>query len=445
MQEKTPANALVGWNGAADTSERRMIMRRPEALRTIRFIAGNALLALLLVAFFAASVWAQDAGWPKTLSNASGKLVCYQPQVDDWKNYQTLDVRLAFAFTPTGGKQQVGVITAQMQTSVNFDTHTVFLSNPQVTGVTFPSLSPDKSEPLGAQVRTFLNPAATMTISLDRLVATVKKDKTPPATADLSNTPPEIFVSIKPAILLLVNGSPSMANIANSNLQFVVNANWPVFQAQGGGPYYLFNGKGWMTATSFDGTFTATTQLPPGMSAVPANSNFASLKQFIPPPPGSAATSPVVYYSATPAEIIVFSGLPQWTPIAGTQLSYASNTGSPVFKYGPTGAFYFLTSGRWFTSSGVMGPWTFATYNLPPDFKQIPPGSPMGSVLASVPGTAEAEDAVLIAQIPTTVTVNPQQAAAEVKVSYVGTPQFLPITGTTMSYATNTPNKVIQV
>ena len=65
--------------------------------------------------------------------------------------------------------------------------------------------------------------------------------------------------------------------------------------------------------------------------------------------------------------------------------------------------------------------------------------------MASVPGTPEAEDAVLIAQIPTTVTVNAAQAAAEVKVSYVGQPQFQPIEGTSMQYAVNTPNKVIQV
>ena len=37
------------------------------------------------------------------------------------------------------------------------------------------------------------------------------------------------------------------------------------------------------------------------------------------------------------------------------------------------------------------------------------------------------------------------QAANEVKVSYVGQPQFQPIKGTTMLYAVNTPNKVIQV
>jgi hypothetical protein len=401
--------------------------------------------ALLMVALtFLVVASAQDPGWPRQIAKPTGKLVFYQPQVDDWNNYQTLNARLAFTFTPTGGKTQVGVMTVQMQTSVNMDTHTVLLSNPQITSVTFPSLDPATSSQMDSLVRTYLNPSATMNISLDRLVASVKKSKAPPTT-ELNNEPPTIFVSMRPAILLLVNGTPVMGNIANSSVKFVVNANWPVFLDASGAHYYLFDGKGWMTATSLDGTWTATSQLPGGMSQVPANSNFASLKAFIPPPPGSSPSSPVVYFSATPAEIIVFGGPPQWTAIPGTQLSYGANTGSPVFKYAPTGAFYFLTSGRWFTATRPMGPWTFATYTLPPDFARIPPNGPVGSILSSVPGTPEAEDAVLIAQIPTTVTVNPAKAASEVKVSYAGAPQFQPITGTSMSYASNTPNRVIQV
>jgi hypothetical protein len=64
--------------------------------------------------------------------------------------------------------------------------------------------------------------------------------------------------------------------------------------------------------------------------------------------------------------------------------------------------------------------------------------------LAFVPGTAEAEDAVLLAQVPTTVTIDAVKAVSEVKVSYVGAPQFSPIQGTSLYYATNTPNRVIQ-
>ncbi len=403
------------------------------------------LLLLLLMSLLVGAIWAQDPGWPRQITKPGGKVVLYQPQVDDWTNYQQVNARMAFTLTPTGGKSHVGVVTVQLQSAINMDAHTVFLSDPQITSIAFPSLDPATTTQMDQLMRTFLNPAATMTISLDRLVASVKKTKAPPV-APVKNDPPAIFISMRPAILLLVNGAPTTAPIANSNLQFVVNANWPLFVEQGSSNYYLFDGKGWLTCASLQGTWTPTNQLPKQMPKVLQNSNFTSLKGFIPPPPGSAASFPAVYYSATPAEIVVFGGQPQWSPIPGTQLAYASNTDSTVFRYTPTGAYYYLTSGRWFTSTKpVLGPWTFATDSLPPDFARIPPSNPAGKVLASVPGTPEAEDAVLIAQIPTTVTVNAAQAAQEVKVSYVGEPQFQPIEGTTMLYAVNTPNKVIQV
>ena len=397
----------------------------------------------LLVVFSAVLSWAQDPGWPRQITKPGGKLVLYQPQVDEWKDYKQVDARMAFTLTPTGGKSHVGVVSVQLQSEVNVEAHTVFLSNPQVTKIYFSSLDPATTAQMDQLMKVFLNPAASMTISLDRLAASVKKTKTPPV-APLNNQPPVIFISMRPAILLLVNGAPTLAPIADSNLQFVVNANWPLFVEKSSSTYYLFDGKGWLTCPSLEGSWAPTNLLPKEMSKVLANPNFTSLKGFIPPPPGSAASFPAVYYSATPAEIIVFGGQPQWEPIPGTQLSYASNTDSPVFKYTPTGAFYYLTSGRWFTSNSALGPWTFATYTLPPDFAQIPLSSPAGRVLASVPGTPEAEDAVLIAQIPTTATVTPA-AANEVKVSYVGQPQFQPIEGTSMQYAVNTPNKVIQV
>ena len=50
-----------------------------------------------------------------------------------------------------------------------------------------------------------------------------------------------------------------------------------------------------------------------------------------------------------------------------------------------------------------------------------------------------------MAQVPTTAVINPTTAAQQVKVNFNGTPEWAPITGTTMSYATNTPNRVIQV
>jgi hypothetical protein len=406
-----------------------------------RSVLVRCLLFLTLSACLGGNLSAQDKAWPRSFSNSGGGLVLYQPQVDDWNNYSVVNARSAFALTPTGGKEQVGVVTFTLQSVVDMDTHNVFLYSPTITNIYLPPPNTNSAE-LEGLVRTFLNPSATMNISIERLTASLKKKTAPAHVAEVKNDPPTIFISFKPAMILLVNGKPVLAPVGG-NIKTVVNANWPLFQDSKTSAYYLFNSKGWMTSKTLDGGWVATTNLPADFSQVASSPNFPDLKPYIPAP--VVPTSPAVFYSSTPAEIVVFQGQPQWEAITGTQLLYASNTASPVFKYLPTNTYYYLTSGRWFSSASAMGPWTFATNSLPADFQNIPPSSPMGGVLASVPGTPEAEDAVLMAQVPTTAVINPAAAAKEVKVSFNGTPQFVPIAGTTMSYATNTPNKVIQV
>ena len=99
-------------------------------------------------------------------------------------------------------------------------------------------------------------------------------------------------------------------------------------------------------------------------------------------------------------------------------------------------------SGRWFAAPGFNGPWTFATTSLPPDFARIPADGPRGFVLVSVPGTPQAQEALIEAQIPQQGTLS--RDAAKLDVVYAGEPQFAPIPGTPMSYAVNTSFNVIQ-
>ena len=188
--------------------------------------------------------------------------------------------------------------------------------------------------------------------------------------------------------------------------------------------------------------WTGTTKLPKDMNKVAADPQWKALASAISSPPNSGS-SPTVFYSTTPAEVIVFNGAPVYSPIAGTNLVFASNTDSDVFVH--SGQFYYLAAGRWFLAASLQGPWTYATDNLPPDFANIPLNNRESRVLVSVPGTEAAKDAVLLAQIPTTATVDPKAAAAQAKVEYHGPPEFKPIEGTSLSYAVNTADKVIKV
>ncbi len=396
--------------------------------------------ALLLMACSAA--WAQDPGWPRKLVKPGGTVLIYQPQVDVWQNFTDVKWRSAFQLTPNSGKQVVGAATFEATTEVNTDTHTVFMFNIQVLNTYFPNQDPAASAQLDQLFRTFV--PLTFTASLDRIIAYMPKPQSV-KTAALKNDPPFIFVSYTPAILLGIDGEPVFSDISNTDLKYVVNTMWPLFTDKNKTQYYLLVNNLWLSAGDLHGPWTRVSKLSKEFSKLPDSGRFSDVKKMIPPPQVASPIIPQVFYSTVPAEVILFDGQPAYTPIPGTQLGYANNTDSPIFLYGATQTYYYLAAGRWFSAQNLAGPWAFASLNLPADFANIPLSSPASAILASVPGTNQAKDAVLIAQIPTTMLLNPVTAAAQAKVSYVGQPQFVPIEGTSLEYATNTPDKVIQV
>jgi len=400
-------------------------------------------LRVLLMAFFVGScALAQDPGWPRKQTNPGATLFAYQPQVDNWNNFHDITWRQAFQLTPTGGKQVLCAATFEGTTSVNNDTHMVTIYGIQVLNTYFPDLDPAISATMDKLLRTFMPPV--ITIALERVVSYLPKPHDV-QTVNLNNTPPLIFVNYSPAILLDIDGQAVFSDVQGADLRYVVNTSWPLFQFKRNQYYYLLVNNIWLSSGELTGPWARVTDLPKEFSKLPNSGMFVDVRKMIPPPQVANPIIPAVLYSTAPAEVILFDGQPTYTAIAGTQLSYANNTNSPVFLYNPTQTYYYLAAGRWFSASSLNGPWAFASLNLPGDFSNIPMSSPASAILASVPGTPQAKDAVLIAQIPTTMVLNPTTAAAQARVTYTGAPQFAPIEGTTLQYATNTPDKVIQV
>ena len=70
----------------------------------------------------------------------------------------------------------------------------------------------------------------------------MNKSKTAP-TVKVQNDPPTIFVSYTPAILLQIDGEPTRADIADTDLGFIVNSNFPLFfETDAAKDYYLYTG-----------------------------------------------------------------------------------------------------------------------------------------------------------------------------------------------------------
>jgi hypothetical protein len=413
-------------------------LRTQSELETMK----KTILFLSIALLSATALFAQDSGWPRQRVDNGNTLITYQPQIDDWKNFRELDWRMAFSFTPAGGKEVVGAMSLTAISDVDTENHMVLIHDLKITNIYFPSLDPGTAAQMEGMVRVFLPPS--VSISLERVVSCVPKRQSVPA-VQLRNDPPEIFVSYQPAVLLDVDGQPSLAPIEKTDVAYVVNTHWPVFLEKSRSQYFFLAGGQWMEASNLEGPWSAATKLPQDLEKLPQkDAHWADLANFVPPSAQPAAVIPAVLYSTRPAQIILFDGRPSYSQIPGTQLAYANNTESYLFRFAPTNQYFYLISGRWFSANNLGGPWTYATENLPPDFAQIPPSNPAAQVLPSVPGTEEAKDSVLMAQIPTTVIVNPA-AAAQASVSYDGNPQFAPIEGTSLSYATNTAQKVIQL
>src|SRR5262245_23209699 len=60
-----------------------------------------------------------DPGWPRTFSKEGTTVVVHQPQVDEWKDHETIHFRAALEVTPAGAKQaSYGVAEAEATTDV---------------------------------------------------------------------------------------------------------------------------------------------------------------------------------------------------------------------------------------------------------------------------------------------------------------------------------------
>src|SRR5436190_21563198 len=97
-----------------------------------------------------------DSSWPREKFSNGTRLIVYQPQVDDWTNFQDLSWRMAISLTPKGGKEIVGVVEMKGQTDIDNIAKVAVITNPQVTGTYFPSLDKSSVEKMEQLFKTFV-------------------------------------------------------------------------------------------------------------------------------------------------------------------------------------------------------------------------------------------------------------------------------------------------
>jgi len=387
-----------------------------------------------------------DGGWPRAYATPSGgKIIVYQPQIASWEGQKQMTAYAAVSYEAKGApKPALGSVKLEASTKVSVAERLVSFKDLRITESNFPTLPKEQTRDVVAEVDKSI-PDQERVIALDRVLASVDRSQIiPKEVPGVKADPPVIFSSQTPAVLVNIDGEPIWSPIKENDLKYAVNTNWDLFLHDPTKTYYLRKEGVFLKAADLKGPWGPAGQLPGSFAKLPADDNWKEVKAVLPGKKIDAKQAPRVFVSTVPAEMILIEGKPAYQQVVGTSLYWVGNSDNDLFRVGQTGPVYFLVAGRWFSSPGFEGPWTFATPTLPADFQKIPLEHPRSRVLASVPGTAQAAEAVLLAQVPQTARVNKKQTKAP-EVAYAGEPKFEKVEKTKVERAVNTDKSIIKV
>jgi len=382
-----------------------------------------------------------DRDWPREIDTDSIHLVIYQPQVNSWKDNR-IEARSAVIVTRNGDPTQFfGTVSIHARTEIDRETRLVAFEDITAKDANIPSASSLQSSLIKA-VRESI-PAWPRTVSLDCLLAdlAIIQAEVQTEPVRLRNDPPKIVFRKVPTVLILIDGEPNYHPVEGTRYTRAANTPALLLFDSSAGTFYLDGGRWWMTASSLKGPWTKAPNPPQDLDGIKQQLTKDEEKDPGVQPP-AAEDPPAVYVSTVPAELLVTRGEPTYSPIPKTGLLYVTNSDNDIFMDTKDRQYYTLLAGRWFRARSLEGPWEWVPgAQVPRDFTRISAESPKGHVLASIPGTEQAREAVIENQIPQTASVRRSEAKLEVR--YGGAPQFRPIHDTNMEYAINTSSEVI--
>lgn len=395
-----------------------------------------------------------DEAWPRKATRGEETITMYQPQVEAWEGDELRAYAALALVSKTDKTTKYGVLWFTARTEVDKVNRQVTLNDFRITKVKFPAM-----EAKAAEYQSFLQaklPGRSKVIALDRLEAALEASESKDAgvvSYEVNNEPPQVILTTKPSLLVLIDGPPRYRDVGGTSLQLMLNTKATILLDTNQKQYYLNLMDGWLQTPDLKaGPWSYVVKIPDDMKEMTAgiqerqqakaqeDSKPLSLEQA-----KREGKIPEIYVSESPAELLVTEGPPQFAAIVGTELEYVKNTTANIFRDSKTLDYYILLAGRWFRSKSLEGgAWEFVgPKSLPEKFALIPEDSAEAGVLVSVPGTGPAKEALIANSIPQTATIT--RSEAQLVVQYDGDPQFKNIEHTALKYAVNTATPVIQV
>ncbi|WDE96351.1 hypothetical protein PQO03_00010 [Lentisphaera profundi] len=195
---------------------------------------------------------------------------------------------------------------------------------------------------------------------------------------------PNIFVSNRPAELLVTKGEASFTPIENTRLLFVNNSEADLFLYSPENLYYYLVAGRWFKATNLKGPWEiASGKLPADFAKIPENHDKSFVLASV---PGTEDAKAAVLLASVPQKATVnrsevkfevaYDGEAIFEEIKGTDspLFYAVNSEKALFRVEDT--YYACDNAIWFVAPTATGEWAVAT-QIPEVIYSIPSDHPL--------------------------------------------------------------------
>lgn len=395
-----------------------------------------------------------DDQWPVKFTAGNDQVQVFAPQPEEVHG-DHFKARFAVSLQRQQDKSPVfGAVWGDGVLDLDRSTRLGKLTQFTVTDIRFPGIEEEGEK---QRLSTMLSEgilAHTAPIPIDWLIAALENEEQGMAT--YANDPPEIIYMEEPAVLVFIDGEPRYQAVEQKDNVY----SDPIYTAKGrsidrvvntpfllvrpsGGDHYLYGSDRWFTSSTITGPWSRTYTVPQELrelaNQVDTTASLSASKS------DGSATVPKIVVRTTPAVLLDLDGPPQFQPLPGTALLYATNTEDDLFLDVASQDTYLLASGRWFaTHDPKTGPWRYVPADrLPAEFSKIPEGSAKDGALAHIAGTPAAREAVRDASIPQTAQVD--RTSASLSITYDGDPQFQRIAGTQVDYALNSSVTVLRI
>jgi len=381
--------------------------------------------------------------WPREIETTNVVVTLYQPQLETFRN-DVLTGRMAISIKPKEKDLIFGAIWFSAKLITDLDSRTVLLEKMNITQTHFPEVDPEKVEQFKNTLEKEIEDK-NVDMSLDRLLASLDlAEINREMSTRINNDSPDIYFRTEPAMLIIIDGDPIMQKTDEDEIEAVVNTPYFIVKDTKTGKYYIKGAKWWYESDNINGSWEVISKPPKKIRKLADQAiDDEGIKEdsVI----MSMDTPPEIIITTKPSELIQTDGNPDYGTIDGTQLLYVKNSESDILMNIDSQEHYLVLAGRWYTSRSLTdGSWKFTEpEDLPEDFTNIPTESDIGNVRTSVPGTDEANMALLEQTIPQTATIDRETATIDVQ--YDGDPSFESIEGTNMSYAVNTDKQVLLI